>query len=418
MSGFLIKTFGCQFNQLYSATIADALTRGGHRPSESLGEASLVIINTCAVREKAEEKAFSFLGEAAKLVGAGHIVFMGCTATLDRERAVRIAGRGLNVVEGTADVEHVLDVVGTVVPLGEVDCTAPHALFPTADIELVRGCESYCTYCIVPRARGPEVVVDVGEVLRRAERAVAGGFAELLFLGQNINRYRSNLGGLVEVMSLVDELDGSFWFWFLSSHPANFTPGEVRRLMELRHIEHRLHLPLQSGSDRILERMNRRHTVADYAKLAGPIRENADWTLTTDIIVGFPGETDDDFAHTVDAVRRFRFDGVFLAKYSDRPGTPSSRMQDKVLPAIIDERHSFLLHIVQDLSEQSNQALAGRSLDVLVLSVHAGRNVFGRSIDGRNVWFSCSEPVPGIGTFVSVAVDHGSREGLYGTRVC
>jgi tRNA-2-methylthio-N6-dimethylallyladenosine synthase len=140
--------------------------------------------------------------------------------------------------------------------------------------------------------------------------------------------------------------------------------------------------------------------------------------LTTDIIVGFPGETDDDFAHTVDAVRRFRFDGVFLAKYSDRPGTPSSRMQDKVLPAIIDERHSFLLHIVQDLSEQSNQALAGRSLDVLVLSVHAGRNVFGRSIDGRNVWFSCSEPVPGIGTFVSVAVDHGSREGLYGTRVC
>ncbi|MCX6087306.1 MAG: MiaB/RimO family radical SAM methylthiotransferase, partial [Caldiserica bacterium] len=312
MSGFLIKTFGCQFNQLYSATIADALTRGGHRPSESLGEASLVIINTCAVREKAEEKAFSFLGEAAKLVGAGHIVFMGCTATLDRERAVRIAGRGLNVVEGTADVEHVLDVVGTVVPLGELDCTAPHALFPTADIELVRGCESYCTYCIVPRARGPEVVVDVGEVLRRAERAVAGGFAELLFLGQNINRYRSNLGGLVEVMSLVDELDDSFWFWFLSSHPANFTPDEVRRLMELRHIEHRLHLPLQSGSDRILERMNRRHTVADYAELAGPIRENADWTLTTDIIVGFPGETDDDFAHTVDVVRRFRFDGVFL----------------------------------------------------------------------------------------------------------
>jgi len=321
-------------------------------------------------------------------------------------------------VEGTADVEHVLDVVGTVVPLGELDCTAPHALFPTADIELVRGCESYCTYCIVPRARGPEVVVDIGEVLRRAERAVASGFAELLFLGQNINRYRSNLGGLVEVMSLVDELDGSFWFWFLSSHPANFTPDEVRRLMELRHIEHRLHLPLQSGSDRILERMNRRHTVADYAELAGPIRENADWTLTTDIIVGFPGETDDDFAHTVDVVRRFRFDGVFLAKYSDRPGTPSSRMQDKVLPAIIDERHSFLLHIVQDLSEQSNQALAGRSLDVLVLSVHAGRNVFGRSIDGRNVWFSCSESVPGIGTFVSVAVDHGSREGLYGTRVC
>ena len=416
MAGFLIKTFGCQFNQLYSATIADALTRGGHHSSESLGEASLVVINTCAVREKAEEKAFSFLGEAAKLVGASHIVFMGCTATLDRERAVRIAGRGLNVVEGTTGVEQVLAVVGTVVPLGELDCTAPRSLFPTADIELIRGCESYCTYCIVPRSRGPEVVVDVGEVLYRVERAVGSGFSELLFLGQNINRYRSRLGGLVEIMSSVDKLDGNFWFWFLSSHPANFTPEEVRRLMRLQHIEHRLHLPLQSGSDHILERMNRRYTIADYARLAEPIRENAGWTLTTDVIVGFPGETDDDFTRTVDAVRRFRFDGVFLAKYSDRPGTPSSRMQDKVPPAIIDQRHSTLLGIVQDLSEQSNQMLVGRCVDVLVLASHADGNAFGRSIDGRNVWFACSEPAPGIGTFVSVVIEHGSREGLYGKR--
>ncbi|HZL82059.1 MAG TPA: MiaB/RimO family radical SAM methylthiotransferase [Candidatus Deferrimicrobium sp.] len=418
MAGFLIKTFGCQFNELYSATIADALTRGGHQPSDSLGEASLVIINTCAVREKAEEKAFSFLGEAAKLVGASHIVFMGCTATLDRERAVRIAGRGLNVVEGTAGMEQVLSLVGTVVPLGEVGCTVPRSLFPTADIELIRGCESYCTYCIVPKSRGPEVVVDAGEVLHRAERAIGSGFSELLFLGQNINRYRSSLGGLVETMFAVDELDGNFWFWFLSSHPANFTPEEVKRVMGLRHIEHRLHLPLQSGSDRILERMNRRYSIADYAKLAEPIRENVDWTLTTDIIVGFPGETNDDFAATVDVVRGFRFDGVFLAKYSDRPGTPASRMQDKVPPALIDERHSALLSIVQGLSEQSNQVLVGRCVDVLVLAVHAGGNAFGRSIDGRNVWFSCSEPAPGIGTFVSVTIDHGSREGLYGTRVC
>ena len=418
MAGFLIKTFGCQFNELYSATIADALTRGGHQPSDSLGEASLVIINTCAVREKAEEKAFSFLGEAAKLVGASRIVFMGCTATLDRQRAVRIAGRGLNVVEGTAGMEQVLSLVGTIVPLGEVDCTAPRSLFPTADIELIRGCESYCTYCIVPRSRGPEVVVDAGEVLHRAERAIGSGFSELLFLGQNINRYRSSLGGLVETMFAVDELDGNFWFWFLSSHPANFTPEEVKRVMGLRHIEHRLHLPLQSGSDRILERMNRRYSIADYARLVEPIRENADWTLTTDIIVGFPGETNDDFAATVDVVRGFRFDGVFLAKYSDRPGTPASRMQDKVPPALIDERHFALLSIVQGLSEQSNQVLVGRCVDVLVLAVHAGGNAFGRSIDGRNVWFSCSVPEPGIGTFVSVTIDHGSREGLYGTRVC
>ena len=418
MAAFLIKTFGCQINQLYSATITDALARGGHRSSETLDEASVVIINTCAVREKAEEKAFSFLGEAAKLVGANHIVFMGCTATLDKERAVRIAGRGLNVVAGTASLKQVLAVIGTVMPLGQLDGTAPRSLFPTADIELVRGCESYCTYCIVPRSRGPEVIADASEVLRRAEKAIGSGFSELLFLGQNINRYLSSQGGLVDTMSLVDALDGNFWFWFLSSHPANFTSEEVRRLMGLQHVEHRLHLPMQSGSDHILERMNRRYTIADYAALAEPIRENPGWTLTTDIIVGFPGETDDDFVRTVDAVRRFRFDGVFLAKYSDRPGTPSSRMPDKVAPAVIDERHSVLLRIVQATSELSNQMLAGRSVEVLVLSAPAGGEAFGRSIDGRNVWFSSSEPLPGVGAFVSVAVDHGSREGLYGDRVC
>lgn len=418
MAGFIVKTFGCQFNELYSATIADALARGGHEPSESLSEASLVIINTCAVREKAEEKAFSFLGEAARLVEASHIVFMGCTATLDRERAVRIAGRGLNIVDGTASIDQVLGLVGKIMSLGSIDYNAPPSLFPTADIELIRGCESYCTYCIVPRSRGLEVLVDASEVLHRAEGAIRSGFSELLFLGQNVNRYRSNLGGLVEIMSSIDELDGMFWFWFLSSHPANFTPDEVRRLMSLRHIEHRVHLPLQSGSNRILERMNRRYDIAHYASLVEPIRENADWTLTTDIIVGFPGETDDDFAQTVDAVRRFRFDGVFLAKYSDRPGTPSSSMQNKVSPAIIIERHSILLQIVQGLSEQANQAMAGRCVDVLMLTAHAGQGAFGRSIDGRNVWFSCAGPEPEIGSFVRVTVDHGSREGLYGTRVC
>src|SRR5450756_2587056 len=158
-------------------------------------------------------------------------------------------------------MEQVLSLVGSIVPLGEVDCTAPRSLFPTADIELIRGCESYCTYCIVPRSRGPEVVVDADEVLHRAERAIGSGFSELLFLGQNINSYRSSLGGLVETMSAVDELGGNFWFWFLSSHPANFTPEEVRRVMGLRHIEHRMHLPLQSGSDRILEQMNRRYSI-------------------------------------------------------------------------------------------------------------------------------------------------------------
>ncbi len=417
MAGFLIKTFGCQVNELYSATIAQALIEGGHHQVADLAEASVVVVNTCAVREKAEEKAFSFLGEAAKVVGPQSIVFMGCTATLDKERAVRIAGHGLHVVDGTAGVKRALDAVAAVVPLGSVGCVPPRAQFPTASIELIRGCESYCTYCIVPQARGREIVVDEERVLHLAAEAVNDDFSELLLLGQNINRYRSGGRGLVDLLGSVDTLTGDFWFWFLSSHPANFTPVEVRRIMQLHHVEHRLHLPLQSGSDGILARMNRRYRLDDYARLADPIRENDQWTLTTDIIVGFPGETDEDFADTVAAVRRFHFDAVFLAKYSDRPGTPSSRMQNKIPRSTIDERHSMLLKIVQDLGEQSNQRLSGHTVEVLVLAVPSEGPAFGRSRDGRNMWFSWRTVRPRIGDFVQVTVAHGSREGLYGARI-
>jgi tRNA-2-methylthio-N6-dimethylallyladenosine synthase len=145
MAGFLVKTFGCQFNELYSATIAEALLGGGHHEVTDLAGASVVVVNTCAVREKAEEKAYSFLGEAAKVVGPRNIIFMGCTATLDRERAVRIAGHGLRVVDGTAGVERALDELAEVVSLGPRTCMPSRTLFPTASVELVRGCESYCT---------------------------------------------------------------------------------------------------------------------------------------------------------------------------------------------------------------------------------------------------------------------------------
>ena len=415
MPTFVLKTFGCQFNELYSASVVEMLEHAGFEQSTALDQASLVVINTCAVREKSQEKAFSFLGEAAKAVDGSRIIFMGCTATLDQERAKRIAGHELNIIPGTAGVEEVLARVQSVTGCAQPDPSVPRSLFPTADIEVVRGCESCCTYCIVPRARGRETVVDAGVVLREAEESIGQGFRELLLLGQNINRYRWNEGGLIELLSAIDRLDGDFWFWFLSPHPAYFRRAEVERLMQLEHAERHLHLPLQSGSDSILGRMNRRYSMADYDALAEAVRSSPGWTLTTDIIVGFPGETDEDFEATVAAVRRYQFDGVFLAKYSDRPGAPSSTMSDKVPRKVIDERHSALLQVVQGLSLQSNTAMVGRSVDVLVLNAAASGMTFGKSRDGRNVWFDNQSGMSlCAGSFVRVTVDHGSREGLYG----
>lgn len=415
MPTFVVKTFGCQFNELYSASVTEMLERAGYEQSRTLDRVSLVVINTCAVREKAQEKAFSFLGEAATAVDASRIIFMGCSATLDQERAKRIAGHEVHIIPGSAGIEEVLARVQAIAACAPAEPMVPHSLFPTADIELVRGCESYCTYCIVPRARGRETAVDAEVVLRQAKDSIQHGFRELLLLGQNINRYHWSGGGLIELLSALDRLDGEFWFWFLSPHPAYFQRAEVQRLMQLEHVEHHVHLPLQSGSDGILKRMNRRYSMADYDALAGAVRSDSRWTLTTDIIVGFPGETDEDFEATVAAVRRHQFDEVFLAKYSDRPGTPASAMPDKVPQKTIDERHSALLQVVRDLSLQSNAAMVGGSVDVLVLTAGASGDTFGKSRDGRNVWFEDQDRLSHpVGSFVRVDINHASREGLYG----
>ena len=417
MAGFLIKTFGCQFNELSSAVIADALARAGHERVSDFAHASLVVINTCAVRAKAEEKAFSYLGEAARVVNPERIVFMGCVASLGRERATRIAGQGLHIVSGSAGIEDILKEVADILPLQKALNTSPRSLFPTASVEVIRGCESYCTFCIVPRSRGAEIAADAGDILRQAGDAIRSGFSEILLLGQNVNRYRSHGFGFAELVSAIDRLDGTFWLWFLSAHPANFAPAEVRQIMGLQHIEHHIHLPLQSGSDRILSLMNRRYSVDDYARLAEPVRENNNWALTTDVIVGFPGETERDFADTFAAIRRFAFDNVFLAKYSDRPGTPASHMPNKVPRSVVDDRHTLLLREVQELRFRANERMVGKHIPVLVLNTLPDRTGFGRSRCGKNVWFTQLSPLAEAGTIITVTVSHASREGLYGIRV-
>jgi len=300
-------------------------------------------------------------------------------------------------------------------PVCPAERVVPHSLFPTADIELIRGCESYCTYCIVPKARGRETVADAEAVLRQVEDSIQHGFRELLLLGQNINRYHWSGGGLIELLSAVDRLDGEFWFWFLSPHPAYFHRAEVQRLMQLEHVERHVHLPLQSGSDSILKRMNRRYSMADYDALADAIRSDPHWTLTTDIIVGFPGETNEDFEATVTAVRRHQFDGVFLAKYSDRPGTSASVMPDKVPQKTIDERHS-VLSSGRPRPQPSEQCCHGRPFRRCPCPDRWCVGGYVRQVQGRTERLvrGRGRPAPCCCSFVRVDIDHASREGLYG----
>jgi tRNA-2-methylthio-N6-dimethylallyladenosine synthase len=416
MARFLVRTFGCQFNELYSGAIIDALNHNGHQTAAGLSDADVVIINTCAVRRKSEEKAYGYLGEAAHAVGGAHIMFMGCVASLDVQRVHRIAGRDVHLISGDASLEQVLQTLSHIVHLEVQEYSPPSSLFPTADIEIIRGCESFCTYCIVPASRGREIAVPAEDVVANARKALADGFAEILLLGQNINHYAWREESFMDLLETIDLLPGVFWTWFLSPHPASFDEHDVERMMQLKHAEHRLHLPLQSGSNRILAAMNRRYSTDTYARLASLVRRDASWALTSDVIVGFPGETDEDFEQTVDAVKQFSFDAVFVAKYSDRPGTPATRMQNKVPQAVVDHRHARLLDVVEDLSLLAHQNTVGHTEEVLVLSPHGEEQWFGRTRSGKNVWFAAASPTS-QGQFCSVAIERASREGLYGARV-
>ncbi len=383
---YYIETWGCQMNDHDSEKLAGVLREEGHEPVESMDEAELVLLNTCSIREKAVQKVYSELGRLrqVKQVRPLMVGVAGCMAQQDQDGIFKRAPH-TDFVMGTKATAQLPSLIARALA-GErkVIDTADypdHHLWPAevmqrrstakALVTIMEGCSHACTYCVVPSTRGPERSRPFEDILDEIRHLVdEAGFREIELLGQNVNSYDGGCT-FAELLRKVSEIDGVEWIRFTTSHPMNFTQALARELATNPKVAPFLHLPIQSGSDRILRRMRRDYTYAEYVERLGFLGEARERiALSTDFIVGFPGETDEDFEASMRALEEMRYDTSFSFLYSPRPGTSALRYPDSdgVDHAVSLERLTRLQARQNELTLASHEAFVGRTVDVRVES--------------------------------------------------
>ena len=377
-------TYGCQMNEYDSERVAGLLRERDYELTTDEREADVILLNTCAIREKAEDKVFSKLGELKRLKAARPdlvIGVMGCMAQLQQENVLRRAP-SVDLVFGSPAIARVGELVERArrerrpvldtaeAPLVKITAKPAGAERLKAFVTVMEGCEKHCTFCVVPRTRGRERSHTPEAIVAEIEGLVAEGCREVTLLGQTVNAYGRDLTpptDLAELFHRVNDVEGLARIRFTTSNPYNLTPTLIRAMREVPKVCEWFHLPLQSGSDRILERMNRGYTRARYLELVEALREaEPAMAFSTDIIVGFPGETDEDFEATVEMIERVGYDNVFVFRYSRRPGTPAAAMPDQIPDAVKAARNGRLLEVVQRVTAARGGLLAGRTMEVLV----------------------------------------------------
>jgi tRNA-2-methylthio-N6-dimethylallyladenosine synthase len=378
-----VTTFGCQMNAHDSERIKGMLEELGLGEAARQDDADVIVFNTCTIREKPDTKLAAYLGQAAAQKRANPdtvIAVGGCYAEAQRERIFTLYPQ-VDVAFGPGTISHLADWLGAggfgvargVWGIGEERRFA--ATLPMhrersfqAWVQISMGCNSVCSYCIVPAVRGREVSRRPGEVLAEIERLVAEGVREVTLLGQNVNSYGRDLGtDFAQLLRAVDAVDGIERIRFTSPHPKDFRKPVIEAMAECATVCEHAHLPLQSGSTRILKAMRRTYSPERYLKLVGELRDAIpDLALTTDVIVGFPGETEDDFRETLEVMEEVGFDGAFTFVYSPRAGTEAAAMEEQIPDEVKVERIERLVEVVQRLAAQRNAARVGRVEEVLV----------------------------------------------------
>ena len=406
---YQIRTHGCQMNVHDSERIAGLLEQAGYVRQEGDATPDVVVFNTCAVRENADNRLYGNLGQL-RPVKRKHprmqIAVGGCLAQKDRGEIVARAP-WVDVVFGTHNLgalpvllERARHNQAAQVEIKEALEVFPSTLPTRRDsaysgwVSISVGCNNTCTFCIVPSLRGKERDRRPGEVLAEVQALVAEGVLEVTLLGQNVNSYGVEFGdryAFGKLLRACGEIEGLERVRFTSPHPKDFTDDVIEAMAETPNVCHQLHMPLQSGSDAVLKRMRRSYRSQRYLGILEKVRAAMpDAAITTDIIVGFPGETEADFQATLDVVRAARFAGAFTFQYSTRPGTPAAEMPDQVPKPVVQERYERLVALVEEISLAENERLVGSTVEVLV-AVGEGRKddatgrLSGRARDGRLV---------------------------------
>jgi tRNA-2-methylthio-N6-dimethylallyladenosine synthase len=374
---YFIKTFGCQMNVYDSERMGELMEADGHVAAASAEDADIVILNTCHIREKASEKVYSEIGRLKRRGGAKPLVAVaGCVAQAEGEE---IVGRApaVDVVVGPQayhklpgliarahekPVETDLPTLAKFKALG-----ARRRAAPSSFLTIQEGCDKFCSYCVVPYTRGAEVSRPPAAVLDEARRLVEAGAREIVLIGQNVNAYRAGGADFAELIARVADIEGVARIRYTTSHPADMTDGLVAAHRDIAKLMPFLHLPVQSGSDRILKAMNRSHSAASYLDIIDRLRAaRPDMAISGDFIVGFPGESDADFEATLNIVAQVRYAQAYSFKFSPRPGTPAAEMGAAVSDAVASARLARLQALLNDQQLAFNAATVGRTVDVLL----------------------------------------------------
>jgi len=435
-----ILTFGCQQNVADSEKLSGMCEAMGYAITDRAEEADLIMVNTCAIREHAEQKALSVVGQYKHLKAKKPdmvIGVCGCMVAQEHRReTLRRSYPYVDLVFGTTVLHHfprmLFDKLEAKKRMfyaeSENDSKTVCEGLPIkrdndyrAWVSVMYGCNNFCSYCIVPYVRGRERSRNKDEIIAEVKDLVKKGYRDITLLGQNVNSYNKGSEDGYDFAALMrdlDKLEGDFTLRFMTSHPKDATVALMDAMAEGKHIARHFHLPMQSGSDAILKKMNRHYDTERYLSIVDGLRERMpDVTITSDIIVGFPGETEEDFEATLCMLRRVKFDMLFSFIYSPRPGTPAADMVDQVPDKVKNERFDRLLALQNEIALEKNQAMVGTVVRVLCDGVSKNNpDVYSGRTEGNKIVF-----FPGreedTGCFVNVRIDRAEAFALYGEQI-
>lgn len=432
----LVRSFGCQLNFCDGEKYKGVLASLGYTLTDSPDDADVILFNTCAVRAHAQSRVTGQIGSLKSLYERNPNLIIGICGCMAEEEEVRELMRKsypfVRMILGAGAMEMLPDALlriyqenGKRFETGGLD-GIPDESLPTvrdskfaASVPVMYGCNNFCTYCIVPYVRGRERSRSPEAIEAEVRSLVAQGCKEILLLGQNVNSYGKDLAEPLDFPSLLEKLDaidGEYWIRFMSSHPKDATPRLIDVMLGSRHIEHHLHLPVQSGSNRVLQEMNRRYTIEKYRTLIDYTREkSADFSFSSDLIVGFPTETQADFEQTLALIDAVKYDNLYTFIYSPRPGTKAAEMEQVSSAEEISARMQVLLARQREISEAHNARFVGKNCTVLIEKYDAdAKKMTGKTREAMNVEITDNAAAEYIGRMVRVKITAAKNWALVG----
>ncbi len=407
-----LLVFGCQMNSSDAERIATLVEENGYQKTDSEQEADLIIVVACSVRKSAVDRIFGKSRHWLKKRQAGKLltVLTGCVLDEDKKK---LAGFFDLVISSDQ-----MSKIGELIKTKKDNSEEYFQIEPkrnssfSAYVPIMTGCNNFCAYCAVPYARGREVSRPAEEVIAECKKLIDDGYKEIILLGQNVNSYAHDNYNFPKLLSEIDSITGDWWLRFLTSHPKDFSDDLLEVIKNRKHLTPYLHLAVQSGDEEVLKNMNRKYTPEKFLNLVEKAKESIpEIMLSTDAIVGFPGETVEQFLNTVELFKKAAFSMAFIAKYSPRAGTVAAKMEDNISIEEKKKRWQKLTDVLAETAFVENQKLIGQKVRVLVDSYNNGR-AMGKTIDNRLIGFSTGQDL--TGQFVEVVVERADSWGLFG----